>query len=451
MQKLRDVRYPSRVPANKPRFTASGELGQALQPAKNIRTSERLWKTGWLLTLLLFANVGALAQSPGWPQFGGPQRNFMVEAKGLAAAWPADGPKRLWSRELGEGHSSIVAEGSRLYTMYSKGDQEFVIALDAANGKTIWEKSNAAPPTGLDLENGNGPHSTPLVAGDLLFTVGVAGKMHAFDKQTGRVVWSHDLWREYGGKLMDRGYSCSPLAWKNTVIVTVGGAGQALMAFDQKTGAVVWKKQDFVISPSSPVIINVDGQEQLVIALADHIIGMNPDNGDLLWSHPHQCNWGLNISLPVWGAGYILVVSSAYSGGSRALQLNQSAGKTTVKELWASQRMRVHHGTMLRLGDLVFGSSGDFGPAPMTAVDVRTGATVWQDRTFPKANLVYADGKVILLDEDGVLALVTLSPQGMKVISKTNLLTNLAWTPPTLAGTRLYVRDRRMIMALDLS
>jgi hypothetical protein len=113
--------------------------------------------------------------------------------------------------------------------------------------------------------------------------------------------------------------------------------------------------------------------------------------------------------------------------------------------------MRVHHSTMIRLGDLVFGSSGDFGPAPMTAVDVRTGNTVWQDRTFPKANFVYADGKIILLDEDGVLALVNLSPQGMKVISKTSLLTHLAWTPPTLSGTKLYVRDRKMIMALDLS
>ncbi|MEK6286960.1 MAG: PQQ-binding-like beta-propeller repeat protein [Acidobacteriota bacterium] len=441
MQTLQqDHSYVASVPARKPRFRRI-ELSAGSQVAKG----------GWLLLLLLFVSAGALAQSAGWPQWGGPQRNFMVEAKGLAVAWPDNGPKRLWSRELGEGHSSILADGARLYTMYSKGDQEFVVALDAANGKTIWEKSNAAPPTGLDLENGNGPHSTPLVAGDLLFTVGVIGKMHAFDKQTGRVVWSHELWKEYGGKLMDRGYSCSPLAWKNTVIVTVGGAGQALMAFDQKTGAVVWKKQDFKLSPSTPTIINVDGQDQLVIALGDHIVGMNPNNGELLWSHPHDCDWGLNISIPVWGAGNILVVSSAYSGGSRALQLNQSAGKTTVKELWASRRMRVHHTTMIRLGDLVFGSSGDFGPAPMTAVDVRTGNTVWQDRSFPKANLVYVDGKVILLDEDGVLALVTFSPQGMKVISKTNLLTNLAWTPPTVTGTRLYVRDRKTIVALDLS
>lgn len=423
----------------------------AWTPRLNFGPRSRIGKGGWfLLLLLLFPNDSALGQSASWPQWGGPQRNFMVDAKGLGAAWPAEGPKRLWSRELGEGHSSIVADGGRLYTMYSKGERESVIALDAASGKTIWEKSNAAPPTGLDLENGAGPHATPLVVGDLLFTVGVIGKMQAFKKQSGNVVWSHDLWREYGGKLMDRGYSCSPLAWKNTVIVTVGGAGQALMAFDQKTGAVVWKKQDFVISPSSPAIINVDGQDQLVIALADHIVGLNPNNGDLLWSHPHKCDWGLNISLPVWGADNILLVSSAYSGGSRALQLNQRDGKTTVKELWASRRFRVHHGTMIRLGDLVVGSSGDFGPAPMTAVDVRTGNTVWQDRTFPKANFVYADGKVILLDEDGALALVTFSPLGMKVISKTNLLTHLSWTPPTLAGTKLYVRDRKSIVALDL-
>src|SRR5215470_7652349 len=391
--------------------------------------------------LLFLLTTQAPAQAANWPQWGGTQRNFMVEANGLAETWPASGPKRLWSRPLGEGHSSVVVEADRLYTMYSRGEQEFVVALDAATGKTFWEKSYAAPTGGLELEFGKGPHSTPLIAGNLLITVGVIGKLQAFEKQTGNVVWSHDLWQEYGGKRMGRGYSCSPLAYKNTVILTVGGAGQSLMAFDQKTGAVVWKKQDFDLSPSTPTLIKVDGQDQLVTVLADHVVGLNPDNGELLWKHPHQCDWGLNITPPLWGADNILFISSAYSGGSRALQLQQAGGKTTVKELWANRRMRVHHGTMIRLGDLVFGSSGDFGPAPMTAVDVRTGNTVWQDRSFPKANFVYADGKVILLDEDGVLALVTFSTTGMKVISKTNLLTNLAWTPPTLDGTRLYVRD----------
>jgi outer membrane protein assembly factor BamB len=394
--------------------------------------------------------VSASAQSAAWPQWGGPHRDFVVETRGLAQAWPEGGPKRLWSRALGEGHSGVVAEGDRLYTMYSRGEEEFVVALDAATGKTVWEKGNAAPTAGLKLENGRGPHSTPLIAGDLLFTVGLVGKLQAFEKQTGKVVWSHELWREYHGQQMDRGYSCSPLAYKNLVIVTVGGAGQTLMAFDQKTGAVVWGKQNFDLSPSTPTLIKVDGQDQLVTALADQVVGLNPDNGELLWKHPHPCNWGLNITPPVWGADNILFISSAYSGGSRAVELRQGGGKTTVKELWANRRMRVHHGTMSRLGDLVFGSSGDFGPAPMTAVNVKTGEIVWQDRSFPKANFVYADDKVVLLDEDGQLALVSLSPQGMKVLAKATALEHTAWTPPTLVGTKVYLRDRKMIVALDL-
>lgn len=414
------------------------------------RRGTTILQASWVVALLFVASYAAGAQSPAWPQWGGLNRNFMVEAKGLADSWPDTGPKQVWSRELGQGHSSIVVDQGRLFTMYSKGDQEFVIALDAETGRTVWEKGYAAPTAGLKLENGNGPHSTPLISGNLLFTVGVIGKMQAFEKQTGKVVWSHDLWAEYGGTKMGRGYSCSPLAYKNTVIVTVGGTGQALMAFDQKTGSVVWKKQDFDLSPSTPTIITVAGQDQLIIVLAEQIVAMNPSNGELLWSHPHPCSWGLNISVPVWGEDNILFISSAYNGGSRALQLSQSGGKTAVKELWATRRMRVHHGTMIRIGDLAFGSSGDFGPAPMTAIDLRTGNIVWQDRTFPKSNFIYADNKLILLDEDGNLALVRLSPQGMKVISKASVLTNRAWTPPTLAGTRLYVRDRRMIMALDL-
>src|SRR5205085_6979644 len=105
---------------------------------KSLPVNTHPFKTSWFcFGLLLLLSNGLLAQTTNWPQWGGPQRNFMVDAKGLAETWPADGPKRLWSRELGEGHSSVVAEQGRLYTMYSRSEQEFVIALDAANGKTV--------------------------------------------------------------------------------------------------------------------------------------------------------------------------------------------------------------------------------------------------------------------------------------------------------------------------
>jgi outer membrane protein assembly factor BamB len=397
--------------------------------------------------------LGGAVAGQGWPQWGGPQRNFKAEGANLANTWPAAGPPRLWSRTLGDGHSSIVADAGRLYTMYSKGEEEFVVALDRATGKTVWEKSNAAPTAGLILQvesfSVRGPHSTPLLAGGLLFTAGLTGRLQALDKQTGNVVWSHDLWKEYKGTRLERGYSCSPLAYKNMVIVTVGGPGQSIMAFDQKTGAVIWKQQTFRLSPSSPILITVDGQDQVVTGFADHFVGLDPNNGDRLWQHAHPCG-GFNITPPLWGPDDILFVSSAYRCGSRALRLRQSGGKTTVTELWASARMRVHHGTMIRIGDLVYGSSGDAGPAPMTAIDLKTGRVAWQDRSFAKATFVYADGKAILLDEDGQLALVRLSPQGMSVLAKTTVLEATARTPPTLVGTNLYLRDHRKIIALDL-
>lgn len=408
----------------------------------------------WILaSLLLLIGIPIDARSQSdWSQWGGPRRDFTTTSKGLAATWPATGPKQLWTRPLGPGHSAILASGNTLYTMYSVGDQEIVIALAADTGKTVWEYKYDAPQAGMNYEAGVGPHSTPLLVDDMLYTVGATGKLFALDKKTGKVAWSHDLWKDYGGRKMDRGYSCSPLAYKNTIILTLGGGeNQTLIAFNQKDGAVAWKNGALDMSPSSPILINVDGQEQLVAFLGKVVAGIDPNNGNLLWSHPHVTEWGLNITMPVWGNDNLLFISSAYSGGSRVLKLTQKDGKTMAEELWFHRRMRVHHGTAIRIGDYVYGSSGDFGPAFFAAVNVKTGEIAYQDRTFPKSNFLLADGKLIILDEDGNLALATATPTALKVISKVSVLKNLAWTVPTLVGTKLYLRDRRTITALDLS
>ena len=403
-----------------------------------------------LIPVLVFlAAINVNAQSD-WLQWGGPNRDFTAPSKGLASSWPATGPKQLWTRPLGAGHSAVLASGNNLYTMYSQGDQEYVIALAAGTGKTVWEHKYAAPPDGLDLEYGAGPHSTPLIVGDLIFTVGATGRLFALNKDNGKVAWEHDLWKEYGGTKMGRGYSCSPVAYKNTIILTLGGKEQTLVAFNQKDGSVAWKNQTLDLSPSSPLLINVDGQDQLLMFLGKVVAGLDPNNGNLLWSHPHVTEWGLNITMPIWGKDNLLFISSAYNGGSRVLKLAQKEGKTSVQELWFQNRFRVHHGTAIRIGDYVYGSSGDFGPAFFGAISMKTGEVLYQDRSFPKTNFLLADGKLIMLDEDGNLALATATPEGLKVISKASIMKNLAWTVPTLAGTKLYLRDRRTIAAFDL-
>jgi len=399
-----------------------------------------------------------------WPQFGGPHRNFMVDSTGLADQWPAAGPKKLWSRPLGEGYSEISVDGNALFTMYRRNsngaDQEVVVSLDAATGKTLWEYAYSAPANGMALENGPGPHTTPLVLADRVCTVGINAILNCLDKKSGKLLWSKDLYKDFPGSThMDRGYSTSPILYQGSMILTLGGHGHAVIALDPSNGALKWAKGDLGNSPSSPILINVNGQDQLVAFLDDGgkdlahglVTGIDPKSGDLLWQHSHKTSWDLNIAIPVWGDDGILVISSAYGTGARGLKLTQSGGKTTVQELWSNPRMRIHHSTMVRLGDYLYGSSGDFGPAPLAAINVKTGEMKWQDRQFPKACFVYADGKFFIVDEDGTVSLAKLSPEGAHVISKAMLLTSNAWTAPSLAGTKLYVRDRKSIVALDVS
>ena len=413
-----------------------------------------------LLAALSVAPATMIGQTtPSWTQWGGAGRDFVSDSKGLASTWPASGPKKLWSRSLGEGHSSVLVENGRLYTMYrqitrqpSVSHEEVVAALDAASGKTIWEFKYPAPPNGIQFDQGFGPHSTPLIVGNRLFAASSRSELFALDKTTGKRIWSHDFVKEFNAPLTARGYSGSPLLYNGTIIVTMGGPNQAVAAFDQASGKLLWKQGYFVWAPASPILIDVDKQPQLAVFGGDVVTGMDPANGRELWRHPHKTDWGLNISTPVWVADqHLLLVSSAYGVGTRALEVRHAAGKTTVTEKWHSQRMRIHIGTIIRLGEHAYASSGDFGPAFISAIDLKNGNVAWQDRSFARAQLLYADGKVIVLDEDGTLGLATLSPQGLKVLAKASVLKHLAWTPPTLVGTTLYVRDRQTISAFDLS
>jgi len=396
--------------------------------------------------------TGESGYSPDdWPQWGGLHRNFKSPATGLASRWPAKGPRRLWERELGDGFSSIAVEGGRLYTLYRRNDHEVVVSVDAANGRTLWEYEYEAPFTDhYKMEYGPGPHATPLVAGNLVFAVGATSIVHALDKITGLPAWRHDLIDEFDATIHRRGYASSPLIYKDTVIVTAGGTGSAIVAFRRTDGTVVWKSQDSGNSPASPIIVDVDGRTNLVAFMSDAVVGIDPEDGRRLWSLPHETDWGLNASTPVWHDDHRLFVSSAYGGGSRLIRLERQGDGTTAHEAWFTNRMRIHFGNAIRLGDFVFGSSGDFGLVYFAAVNVNTGELVWRERGLGRASFVYADGRFVILDEDGDLTLATPTADGLRIHSRVELLSHVAWTVPALSGTTLFVRDRKMLLALDL-
>jgi len=337
-------------------------------------------------------------------------------------------------------------------------DEEVVVALDSTTGKTIWEYRYPSSLDTMNFSRGAGPHSTPLIAGNRLFAVSTDKQFFAFDKQTGKVLWSHNFVKEYDALpnqmrwAVKPGYSTSPITYKDMVIAAVGGPDHGVMAFKQGDGRVVWSAGKFSdIAPASPLIITLDGEEQLVITSGDGVHGFDPNTGKPLWEHLFPTRAGVNISSPVWcPEDKLLFVSCAYDGGSHVIQLARAAGHTEAKELWFSNKMRVHFGNVLRIGDFFFGSSGDFGPSFLTAINAKTGQIAWQDRSFSKVSFVAADGKVILLDEDGNLGLVTMLAEGLKILARAPVATATSWTVPTLIGTTLYMRDRVNVTALDV-
>lgn len=300
-------------------------------------------------------------------------------------------------------------------------------------------------------EMGNGPYSTPLLAGDRLFTTGVAGRLQSIEKKSGKLLWTQELWLDHKGTHLMYGYASSPVAFRDTVIVPVGGRGKAVMAFRQQDGSVAWAKNDFDNAYSSPLLINVDGLEQLAVLMDGAVFGVNPTNGDLQWETPFRASYGIAVSTPVWGKDNLLFFSAEYDAGAKVMHLQRNGLKTKATEVWTSNRLRLHHGNAMRIGDTLYFSSGGKGSvAILTAVDVRSEKILWQDRSVGKATFVWADQKLITLDGDGNLMLAHPSPDGFKVVARAELLTSLAWTPPALVGTRLYIRDRRNMMAVDL-
>jgi len=388
-----------------------------------------------------------------WPQWGGPNRDFRSPAGGLASKWPEGGPVRLWARALGEGYSAILFENDRLYTMYRGGvdEDEIVICLDAATGETLWEHRYREEPHAGHVDSfGRGPSSTPLLVGNTLFTIGVAGRMHALNKNDGEVIWSRELWGgELDGNVLPHGYSSSPVAYKDSVIVPVGGEGASLVAFNQDDGSVKWQAHSFRNSYSSPSILHLAGETEVVVFMAEELIGVNPDSGALRWRYPHANQWNHNITMPTLIDRETIFLSSPQAG-ARGLKVTPDGESVKVEEIWSNRRIQFYHATTVREGDWIYGSTGTMAVTFMAAVNARTGEIGWRERGFAKANCVESDGKLLILDEDGMLSIASASPEELVVHSTAAILGGRAWTVPTVVGTTMYARDNSRIVAIDL-
>ncbi|HEU4769798.1 MAG TPA: PQQ-binding-like beta-propeller repeat protein [Pyrinomonadaceae bacterium] len=398
-----------------------------------------------LLFLLLTATVSSAqsANNANWPQWRGPNRDGISKETGLLKQWPAEGPSLVWKASgAGNGYSSFSIANGRLYTMGMRGAKEFVIAFDVATGKEAW--ATAQPNTAFENDRGHGPRGTPTVDGDRVYALGGNGDLSALDARTGKTVWSKNILKEFGGSQIRWGISESPLIVGDKVLVNAGGPGASVVALNKKDGAVIWKSQSDGAGYSSGIPLQVNGGTQVIFFTDKRAVGLNLNDGKLLWEYARPSNNVANIATPVARANRVFI-SSDYGTGGGVVEIKPD-GK--AEEVWFTKEMRNHHSTSVLVGDHLYG----FSSAILTAVKFDTGEIAWRDRSVGKGSLVYADGLLYCFSENGVMGLVEATPTGYVEKGRFRIEHGKlpTWTHPVVAGGRLYLRDQDTIYAYDV-
>jgi outer membrane protein assembly factor BamB len=390
-----------------------------------------------------------------WTRWGGPRGDFHVTAtEAIVESWADSGPRVLWERELGGGYSAILCRDGWLFTLYHEEGMEIVVALEAESGDLIWDyayEANRYPD--MTMGFGEGPNATPLLIGDTLFTIGIAGQLHALDAESGELLWDLDIHAEWGlqKRREEYGYSGIPMEYGGNLLVLVGGDQHAIVALNPADGSLVWGSPARRVSYAPPRIVNIAGMDQLVFFSPNEVIGMDPTSGEFLWEYPVECGSENNLTSVIQCEDDHLWVATQLDGGTRVLKITRKDDKWEREAIWESRTLKQGHWSSIRLGDYIYGSLGDTAPSLVGAVNWRTGETAWRERGFRGCQVIYADEKLIFTDESGELGIARLSPEKFDVLCSFPLLEEIAWTVPTLVGTTLYVRDKKRIVAVDLA
>jgi hypothetical protein len=386
---------------------------------------------------LLCFLVCTIAWAAEWPQWRGPNRDGISPETGLLDSWPKGGPSLVWKiRGLGEGYASAAIASGRLFVQGQQGDEEFVLAFDANTGKQLWRA-----PTGRSFREsrGYGPRGTPSVDGERLYALAADGMLVCLEAATGKRVWGFNIVDRFHGSVLHWGMSESPLVDGDRVIVTPGGSGAAVVALDKMSGRILWQSQSDQAGYSSPMAFEVGGSRRVVVFTGEAAIGLDLNNGGLLWRYSKVANHTANIATPVVHDGHIFL-SSDYGTGCALLKVAASSGGISASEVYFNRDMKNHYSTSVLVGDYLYGYSSSI----LTAMRFQTGQVAWRDRSVGKGSLIYADGHLYCLGEDGVVGLVEATPAGYREKSRFEIPKGgfPTWSQPVIAGGKLYLREQ---------
>jgi outer membrane protein assembly factor BamB len=388
--------------------------------------------------------LGAVAED--WPAWRGP-RGDQVTREVLPGAWPAGGPKVLWSADVGLGYSSPVAAGGRVYVFSLNDGKEALTAFDANSGQIVWSVSGGEGWTSSYV----GTRATPAVDGDRIYTYGGRGELLCRGTADGATRWRVDVLRESGaGKNLGWGSASSPLVAGNLVYVQGGDGGSVAVAVDKMSGKVAWKSEATGTGGyAHPVLADVGGAAQLIVFGGTAVYGMDPASGRTLWQYPWRTSYDVNASTPIVRDGR-LFVTSEYDHGCAVLQLSASAPPSKV---WENNTILGKFQGAILDGDYLYAnSSGTIvcvawadGTLKWTASDARL-------RLGPGGSMVRGGGdKLLTLSERGKLSLARATQDGITLIGQGEVVEGKeVWATPVVYGGRVYVKGGQEVVCLEM-
>jgi outer membrane protein assembly factor BamB len=402
--------------------------------------------------LLLLASaviaMAAGAAAEDWPQFLGPGRNGLYAGPPLAETWGAQGPRAAWRKTVGAGFAGPVIVQGRVLVFHRLGNEEIVDAIEARTGTAQWRYSYATTYRD-DFGFDEGPRAVPVVVDGIVYTFGAEGQLHAIDLAKGTRIWSVDTMQRFEVPKGFFGAAGSPLVEEGRVIANVGGPKAGIVAFEARTGKVLWTATDAGASYSSPVGATIAGRRYAIFFTRAGLVGLDPATGQILWQRP----WRARIASSVNAATPLIVddlifVSAEYGPGAGVLRLEGSM----LRELWTSNdSLTNHYATSVHRDGILYGFHGrqEFGQA-FRAIELRTGKVRWSEERFGAGTVTLAGDRLVILRENGELVLAAASPDGFEPVARTRILTGTVRAYPALSDGFLFARNDDTLLALDL-
>lgn len=379
-----------------------------------------------------------------WPGFRGPNRDGIVPGVRIETDWSASPPTELWRRPVGPGWSSFAVEGNLIYTQEQRGDDELVSCYQLATGAPVWSHADAA--RFYESNAGPGPRGTPTLHDGRVYTLGATGILNALDARTGARLWSRSAPEDTKKKLPGWGFSSSPLVVGDLVIAATAGK---LAAYDLATGSPRWLGAKPGSGYSSPHLATLHGVQQVLLLNGTGALGVAPADGAVLWEHEWKSD---GIVQPIVLAdGDVLLGSGSGLGvkvGVRRIAVARSPSGWTTDEKWTSNRLKPYFNDFVVHAGHAYGFDG----STLACLELGGGERKWKGGRYGQGQLLLlADQDALLvLSEQGELALVRAAPDEFKELARLPALQGKTWNHPVLAGDVLLVRNDHEMAAFRL-